>query len=213
MSITIPIESINLCPGNTIAIHSLTWQKCERILDQLGEDRHTRIAYYQGILEIMSPLSQHERPHYITADIVKAILDAQGRDWEDFGSTTFYHRGSAGVEPDTCLYVDHAAMVRDCKGRIDVEVYPPPDLAIESDVTSKTLISAYESIAVPEVWVLGNRHLQIFLLEDHGYVESTQSRLFPTIAIHTLVPQLIQNALEIGTSAMMRKTRANKNWI
>jgi len=152
MSVTIPIKSIELREGSSITLHSQTWQDWENILEELGEDRHTRLAYYQGTLEIMSPLSRHEHPHRIIGYIVTAILDAQGRDWEDFGSTTFYRKDRAGVEPDTCFYVTNADLVRDCMERIDVDIYPPPDLAIESDATSKTFLSAYEAIAVPEIW-------------------------------------------------------------
>ena len=207
MTVTIPIKSIDLRHGSAIAIHSLSWRDCEDILNELGEDRHTRIAYYQGTLEIMCPLSRHERPHRITGDIVKAILDAQGKDWEDFGSTTFYRKGRAGVEPDTCLYVANAALVRDCQERIDVEIYPPPDLAIESDVTSKTLLSAYEAITVPEVWIYRDDSLQIFLLTDGHYLESESSLLFPDIDIKNLIPQLVNQAIVIGTSTMLREFR------
>jgi len=207
MSVTIPVKSIDLRHGSAIALHSLTWQDCENILEELGEDRHTRIAYYQGTLEIMSPLSRHERPHRITGYIVTAILDAQGRDWEDFGSTTFYRRGRAGVEPDTCFYIANAALVRDCQERIDVDIYPPPDLAIESDVTSKTFLSAYEAIAVPELWIYSNDSLKIFLLREGQYVESEDSLLFPDLAIKTLIPQLVSRAIAIGASSMLREFR------
>lgn len=207
MSVMIPIKSIALRQGSTIALHSLIWQNCEDILEDLGEDRHTRIAYYQGTLEIMSPLSIHERPHRIISYIVTAILDAQGRDWEDFGSTTFYRRGTAGVEPDTCFYVANAALVRSCQERIDVDIYPPPDLAIESDVTSKTLLSAYEAIAVPELWVYKDDSLKIFLWRDGQYVDSQGSLLFPDLAIKTLIPQLVQQGIESGASVMLREFR------
>ena len=78
MSVAIPIQSISLCEGSQVVIHSLTWQDFESILEELGEDRHTRAAYYNGTLEIMSPLSKHERPHRIAGYIVSAILDSQG---------------------------------------------------------------------------------------------------------------------------------------
>lgn len=207
MSVTIPIKSIDLRHGSAIAIHALSWHDCENILNELGEDRHTRIAYYQGTLEIMSPMARHERPHRLTGDIIKVILDAQGRDWEDFGSTTFYRKGMAGVEPDTCLYVANAALVRDCQERIDVDIYPPPDLAIESDVTSKTLLSAYEAIAVPEIWIYRDDSLKIFLLSDGHYLESESSLLFPDLAIKMLIPQLVSRAIAIGASSMLREFR------
>ncbi|MFT0727430.1 Uma2 family endonuclease [Synechococcus sp. F70.1] len=207
MGVAIPLQAISLQEGSRVVIHSLTWQDCESILEELGEDRHTRIAYYDGTFEIMSPLSKHERLHRIASDIVKALLDAQGRDWEDFGSTTLKKPGRAGVEPDTCFYVNHLELVRGCEGRIDVDQLPPPDLAIESDVTSRTFIEAYRAIGVPEVWILGERSLRIFILQGEDYVESSCSWLFPDFDIPNLVPQLIRRALEIGTSAMLREFR------
>jgi Uma2 family endonuclease len=206
MSVVIPIQSIELREGSAVTLHSLSWQDCENILEELGEDRHTRIAYYQGTLEIMSPLSRHERLHRIVGYIVTAILDAQGRDWEDFGSTTFYRKGRAGVEPDTCFYVTNVALVRDCQERIDVDIYPPPDLAIGSD-TSKTFLSAYEAIAVPEIWIYHNNSLKIFLLSSGQYSESESSLLFPDLPVKTLIPQLVGRAIAIGTSTMLREFR------
>jgi Uma2 family endonuclease len=52
MTIAIPIDAIQLAPGNTLSIHNLSWQDFETILTDLGETRSTRIAYYQGTLEI-----------------------------------------------------------------------------------------------------------------------------------------------------------------
>lgn len=207
MTVTIPIKSIDLCQGSVIAIQSLNWNDCENILNELGEDRQTRIAYHNGTLEIMSPLARHERPHCLAGYIVTAILDAQGRDWEDFGSTTFQKQGVAGVEPDTCFYIANSATVRNCQGRIDVNIYPPPELAIESDVTSKTLLSAYEAIAVPEVWIYRDDSLKIFLLTDGHYLESESSLLFSNMPIKTLIPQLVNQAINIGTSSMLKEFR------
>ena len=39
---------------------------------------------------------------------------------------------------------------------------PPPDLAIETDVTSKTTLDAYEAIAVPELWIYDSGKLTIY---------------------------------------------------
>ena len=69
MTITIPINALQLAPGSTVSIHNLSWQDFESLLSDLGEKRSTRVAYYQGTLEIMSPLAIHERPHRIIADI------------------------------------------------------------------------------------------------------------------------------------------------
>ena len=204
--ITIPINAIELAPGNTVSIHNLSWQDFETLLTDLGEKRNTRIVYYRGTLEIMSPLAIHERPHRIIADIVKALLDGQERDWEDFGSTTLKRPEVAGVEPDTCLYIQNVDRVQGCTD-LNLDNYPPPDLAIEADVTSITAISAYQAMRVPEIWVYRNHTLKINLLESDRYVEALTSPTFPDLPIPTLIPQLVQQAINQGTSRMLRELR------
>ena len=208
MSITTPIKAIALSAGSRISIPNLTWQDFEQILVDAGEKRNTRMTYYRGTLEIMSPLALHERPHRIIADIVKAILEMQERDWEDFGSTTFKRPDIAGVEPDTCFYIQNADLVRDCTN-MDLSIYPPPDLAIESDVTSKTALKAYESILVPEVWIYSNRKLTIHILQSDRYVATDNSLVFPDLPITELIPPLVEQAIKLGTSRMLRALKAH----
>ncbi len=206
MSITVPLRAIELAPGSTISIHDLSWQDFEQILTELGEKRNFRVTYYRGTLELMSPLAIHERPHRIIADIVKTILDTQGRDWEDFGSTTFKRPEIAGVEPDTCLYIQNASLVQGCTD-MDLEVYPPPDLAIESDVTSITTLEVYQALRVPEVWIYRNVLLSINILSNGNYVESPNSLVFPDMLVRDLIPHLVQLAIADGTSRMLRELR------
>jgi Uma2 family endonuclease len=206
MTVAIPIKAIQLTPGSVININKLTWDDFENILIELGESRRVRLTYYQGTLEIMSPLALHERPHRIIADIVKAILDIEGRDWEDFGSTTFKRPKIAGVEPDTCLYIQNAAQVRGCT-QMDLDIYPPPDLAIESDVTSITTLDAYTAIRVPEVWIYNNKQLKIYTFQGRNYLEQSTSPTFPDLPLTEMIPQRVQQAIEQGTSRMLRELR------
>ncbi len=207
MALAIPLNTIQLTPGSNVSISNLSWQDFESILTDLGDRRNTRIAYYQGTLEIMSPLAIHERPHRIIADIVKALLDVRGQDWEDFGSTTLKRPEVAGVEPDTCLYIQNVERVRGCVD-LNLDNYPPPDLAIESDVTSITVVSAYRAMCVPEIWIYRDRILTINLLADDSYIESDCSSIFPDLPITVLIPQLVQSAISRGTSQMLRELRS-----
>ena len=207
MSVNIPIPTIQLAPGSQISIGDLSWQDFETVLQDLGETRNTRITYYQGLLEIMSPLALHERPHRIIAYIVTAILEKQGRNWEDFGSTTLKYPEIAGIEPDTCFYIQNAEGVRSCTN-LDLTKYPPPDLAIESDVTSKTTINAYQALRVPEVWIYSDRQLQIYVFSEQGYYSTVSSPTFPDLPVTKIIPQLVQKAMEEGTSQMLKEFKA-----
>ncbi|MBW4465577.1 MAG: Uma2 family endonuclease [Pegethrix bostrychoides GSE-TBD4-15B] len=203
-STAIPIQNLVLAPGSCITAADVSWEQYEAISAELGN--RARLTYYDGLLEIMSPLPIHERPHRIIGYIVTTLLDAENRDWEDFGSTTFRRFPNAGLEPDTCFYIQNAAAVRDCE-RMNLEVYPPADLAIESDVTSQTTFSAYAQIGVPEVWRYKSGRLQIFLLQAGEYIESGNSPTFLNLPVSTLIPKLVEQALQTGSSQMLRNLR------
>lgn len=205
--VLVALDCIELEPGSTVTIHGLGWEQFEAYLEELGEGRSARIAYFHGALEIMAPLPAHERPHGFIADVVKAILDAQGRDWEDFGSTTFKKKtADAGLEPDTCFYIQNAQRVRNCL-RMDLEVYPPPDLAIEADLTSTTTLAAYQALQVPEVWIYSQNRLTIHLLRDDRYEQSQTSEVFGDLLVAQAIPRLLQQALQQGSSQVLRSLR------
>jgi Uma2 family endonuclease len=205
--VTVALNAIDLTPGSHLTIADVSWEQYEAFLAELSEDRRVpRINYSNGLLEIMSPLPAHERPHRIIGYIVTAILDAQGRDWEDFGSTTFKRPKRAGLEPDTCFYIENAERVRNCM-RIDLEKDPSPDLAIEADVTSKTTFEAYEAMKIPELWVYDNSSLTIYILQGEQYVAQSTSAVFADLPILEMVPRLVAQAFQEGTSKMLRDLR------
>jgi len=206
--VTIPLKNIQLNPGSLITLNDVTWEQFEAILaERVAEGIRTKIAYSKGILTIMSPLASHERPHRIIGDIVKVLLDKQDRDWEDFGSTTFRKKAKeVGVEPDTCFYIQNAQQMRGCL-RIDLTVDPPPDLAIETDVTSKTTLDAYEALEVPELWIYTEEKFTLYVFRDGQYVESSSSPTFPNLPILELIPNLVKQAFNEGSRKMLNTLR------
>ncbi len=192
-----PVSQIELTPGSVVTIPNISWLEFESILQELGEKRRTRIAYSNSTLEIMVPLLEREIPKDLISDIVKILLKSAGRRYEPFGSTTFKREGAAGVEPDACFYIlNYQRMI---SRRRLLPDDPPPDLAIETDVTSKTKIDAYKIIGVPEVWVYDSGRLRIYLLQDGEYVESDSSPNFPEIAIAQLIPATVERAWQVGS--------------
>lgn len=210
MALTVTIPRIQIAPGSHLSIPDVSWHDFTTLLEDLGEKRHTRLAYYQGLLEIMSPLVLHEKPNRLITDIVKTILECQERDWEDFGSTTLKWPRIAGIEPDTCFYIQNATLMRADKN-LDLSQSPPPDLAIECDLTSRTVIDAYHALQVPEVWIYANEELTIYLYSRDSYHNSQQSQIFPGLPIATMIPQLIQKAYQIGTRKMLGELKTQLN--
>lgn len=195
--VTKPIGQLHLAPGSVVTVPNVTWSEFEAILTERSRHSHGRIAYYQGTLEIMVPLPEHERPKELISDIVKALLKKQRIPYEPFGSTTFKQLGTAGIEPDACFYIQNAPQII---GRRRLQPGdPPPDLAIESDVTSKTVIEAYTAIGVPEVWIFDSGNLKIFMLKAGSYVETDTSPTFPDLPIIDIVNRTVARSWKIGS--------------
>lgn len=206
-SIRLPLKSLSLTPGSCLTLEGLSWAEFEEIQAAYDERAGIRVAYCDGTLELKACTVVQQRANRLLAQIVKNLLDVQDQDWEDFGTSTLKHEQKlAGVEPDTEFYIQNAERMRECM-RFDLEVDPPPDLAIECDLTSRTTLEAYERLQVPELWIFEDEILKINLLEDSKYRDSKTSLVFPNVDICTLIPHLLQEAFEIGSSRMLRNFR------
>lgn len=205
--VTLQLRQLTVRPGQRLLIHDLDWSEFEAILDELGEKRASRIAYSDGFLEIRMPLPKHERQKSILGDIVKILLDELEIDCECFGSTTFKRQDmNYGIEPDECFYLqNHQAVIG--KDRLDLSIDPPPDLAIEVDVTSKTQIDAYIRLGVPELWVYEDTELRIYILQSGQYQSSMTSPTFPNLPILIWVAEVLEQSRAIGRSPALRAFR------
>ncbi len=126
------LKQLDVQPGQRIILRDVSWDQFEQILNDLGSERSSRLAYYKETLEIMVPLPEHENGKENIGDFVKALLEEIDIEFVPFGSTTFKRQNmDAGVEPDECFYIAHEAAMRG-RRRIDLNVDPPPDLAIET---------------------------------------------------------------------------------
>ncbi|MGF1491939.1 MAG: Uma2 family endonuclease [Microcoleaceae cyanobacterium] len=200
------LKDIVLSPGSHVLIPNVSWEQYETLLVELGNHRTTpRITYFNQTLELMNPLPAHEQPHRIIARIVTELLEAENKDWYDFGSSTLKQSSLAGVEPDTCFYIRNLEQMRNKKRFAPND--PPPDLAIESDVTSKTTLEAYAALQVPEIWIYDAGQLTIWILQNGSYEKSSSSLLFPHFPILEQIPRLIELTLNQGTLQMLKSLR------
>ncbi|PIG94007.1 Uma2 family endonuclease [Gloeocapsopsis sp. IPPAS B-1203] len=204
--VTLQLKQIRVPPGDRVILEDISWQEFETILIELGEHRGSRVAYNQGLLEIIVPLPEHEKAKVIIGDLVKILLDELDLDWEPLGSTTFKREDiAAGVEPDDCFYIQHYKLMIG-KERIDLSVDPPPDLAIEIDVTSKTKITAYQALQVPEIWRYEDGVLEINLFQGDDYTKSETSAIF-SIPVKDEIPRFVQMAMTTGTTSAVKAFR------
>jgi Uma2 family endonuclease len=202
------LKRFNIPPGHKVFLEDVTWQEFETLLAELGEHRASRVAYDNGILEIMTPLSEHETSKIFITNFVEILLEELDIDFYPLGSTTFKNEDMLkGIEPDNCFYIQNEAAVRG-KKRLNLSVDPPPDLALEIDVSSRTHPSIYEALGVPELWRFENGKLQINVLRKGKYAESAFSPNFPTFPLLEVIPQYLNQVKTEGRNKTMRAFRA-----
>jgi Uma2 family endonuclease len=152
----------------------------------------------------MAPLPRHGNRSDVITDLVKSLLRYQGLDWQSFHPITLKRFAQKGLEPDVCFYIQNRAAILG-KEEIDLEIDPPPDLAIEVDVTSLTEAQDYTEIGVPELWIDKKQTLQIYRFDGQTYQESDRSLIFPDIPVKQLVPEYVEKAWKSGTSVAVRE--------
>ena len=212
MLITVSENTLILEAGNEVIFPHQTWQDYEQLLS-LRQERNFPKLYFNAKtqqIRLMSPLPSHGKRVNILGDLVKILLSRKGKDWECFDPITLKMPFKAGLEPDTCFYIENRQAILG-KERIDLTVDPPPDLAIEVDFTSITDVQAYEILKIPELWVYRPESLTIYLLQEESYQESGQSLLFPGINIKNILPYYVELAWNQGSSIALRQFEALDN--
>lgn len=114
---------------------------------------------------------------------------------------------SVGKEPDSCYYIQNEARVRG-KTTIDLTQDPPPDLAIEIDITNSSLnqLALYADLGVPEIWRYDGRRLKIYQLQKKEYIECDYSPTFPLLPA-TKVEEFIEQCQTTGVITSVRQLR------
>jgi len=203
-------NQIVMKPGHALLLKDINWQMFETLLDDLGETRAARLSYSKGMLEIMAPLAIHEDSKKIIGNLIEIILEELNIEFRALGSTTFKNEKMAqGIEADECFYIQNEALVRG-KDRIDLTIEPPPDLAIEIDISSRTRFDNYELLGVPELWRYNGKTLEINILQEDRYINSETSSQFPTIPVIREIPRYLEKSKTAGRNTTMR---AFRSWI
>ena len=189
-----------------VVLHELNWQAFESFLLALGEQRSARLAYDRGVLEIMSPLRRHESAKRLIGRLIETWVTELGINVASMGSLTLKREDlSRVVEPDECYYIQNEPRIRN-REDIDLAQEPPPDLVLEIDITSPSLLRLpiYEALGVPEVWRYDGRELHLYSLQAGIYLSQEQSQVLPLFPI-SLVPGLLEEAKTLGETAMLRR--------
>lgn len=190
-------------------LQNITWETFEALLRDTGEDRGSRFAYDCGVLEIMTPLFEHENPKSNFGNFIIALAEELGIEIRSAGSTTLKRKISKrGIEPDTCYYIQNELAIRG-KQTLDLENDPPPDLAIEIDITSSSVnkLGIYSALGVIELWRYDGQNLKFYQLVEGQYVECKLSIAFPIVSVSE-ISRFIEQSKSIGEIALLKSFRA-----
>lgn len=163
-----------------LIINDISWQLYENLLADLKDNSYLRIAYLEGILEIMSPSRRHEFIKTNIGRLVEVYLWETRTRFYGLGSTTFRQETVArGIQPDECYCIN-------CEK-------PVPDIAIEVVVTSGGInsLEVYRGLQVPEVWFWEDNCFSLYCLDNGNYQAVSQSRFLPQLDLSLLADYVV----------------------
>jgi Uma2 family endonuclease len=194
-------------PDRVILKH-ISWQTYQSLIIDFEREPAMRLTYDRGTLEIRMPLAPHETYKKILGRLIEAATEELNLEIRSLGSLTCSRENLAkGLEPDQCYYIQNEAMVRGVE-QIDLAKLPPPDLAVEIDITSSSLdrFSIYAALKVPEIWRYDGQILTIYELVGSEYVIRDSSIALPRLMTADILRFLSLSA-SIGENNLVKQFR------
>jgi Uma2 family endonuclease len=168
-----------------IVLNHISWKAYETLLRDVGE-RHVRLTYDDGDLEIMTLSFGHENAGEWIGRLIFFLALEMKVPLRSGGSTTlkkFLRR--KGLEPDKCFWIKNEQAMRGRK-TWNEDSNPPPDLAVEIDITRSSLDrrAIYAALKVPELWHFDGEKFRVLILGANGkYREKSRSLAFPALPL------------------------------
>lgn len=182
----------------------ISWETYERLL---REAKHVRMTYDNGDLEIMTVSFGHENAGDWLGSLVRHLAYELGVPLRGGGTTTLRSKlKKKGLEADRCYWIAHERSMRG-KKQWRARVDPPPDLALDIEVTRSALnrMRVYSTLGVPEVWCYDGKSLRVYCLTtEKDYRRAENSPTFPTLSLDKLVHFVKSSEVEDETALMHR---------
>ncbi|MBD2336052.1 Uma2 family endonuclease [Calothrix sp. FACHB-156] len=169
------LEKPSTSETSYVLLYNVSWEQLEQ-LDVALAGTSARLTYLDGILEIMSPLSDdHEDNKKTLAMLLEVYMRAK--------NIRFYGRGSAtiGKQEDKTRREPDESYNLGTKKSI-------PDLIVEITVTSGGInkLEIYRRLGVPEVWFWEDGLLSVYCLQGDSYIKVSKSTLLPDLNLDIL---------------------------
>jgi Uma2 family endonuclease len=180
-------EPPDVLPANEPLRHFLfenvSWEYYTQTLQELERSgQHARVTFDRGRMEIMTVGRRHELIKMAIGRLLEAYANEMRVGIEGVGNVTCRRQGlTQGLEADECYYV--TTVYSGPEEILDLDNNPPPDLAVEVEVSRSVIRRApiYAALGVPELWRFDGRRVNAEELAGGVYRPLARSRFFPDI--------------------------------
>lgn len=189
---------------HAVVLH-VDWDQYVALRDN-PDNRHRRMTYDRGVLEIMTLSPFHELISMLINDFIVAWRVVRQIPCRPAGSLTLRKQVlDRGLEGDQTYYIEHEAQVRGLEN-FDLDSAPPPDLAVEVDHTSSSVgkMPIYAELQVPELWRWQAEELKVFRLSGGEYLEASKSTALAEFPLDRLRSAL-QRRNQIDSTTLVRE--------
>jgi Uma2 family endonuclease len=155
-----------------VVLTGASWADYQRVMEMRGDRAVPRVAFLEGLLEIMSPSPEHESIKSVLGCLVEAYCLERDIEFRTVGSWTIENKAlGRGVEPDECWVFGPAREAS------------KPDLAIEVVWSSGGIdkLEIYRKLGVREVWYWKKRRITPYVLVGDSYEERAVSEVLSGI--------------------------------
>ncbi len=174
-------------------------------------DHYIRVTFDRVELDIMTTSSTHELDRHLLGRLVDTLTEEMAIDVACAGTMTLDREElERGLEGDNIWWIQHEPQVRHVR-KIDLNRVPPPDLALEVEISRSALdrMGIYAALRVPEVWRWDQRVLSVWLLKGDEYVRSAHSLAFPFLPVAELARFMLMRT----TMSETQVVRAFREWV
>jgi Uma2 family endonuclease len=161
-----------------ILMNGVDWEGYEALLALRGERRWPRMAYLDGVVELMGTSRGHETIKSNIGCLIEGFCFERDVPFSPYGSWHQKARAKkAGAEPDECYIFSATPKQKD-----------KPDLVIEVIWTSGGIdkLEIYRRLQIGEVWFWEEDDIQVYVLGAKGYQRRTRSACLPELDLALL---------------------------
>ncbi len=215
----IPTAPCTFDPGGDqcIVLRGVSWHQYVSIDDAVVDPPNLRMIYCDGRLTLLTESRKHGWYGERLGQLVVALAEGLKIPWEDAATSTYRKKTKrGGVQGDKTFYLaDHAILMRGSKN-IDLKTQPPPDLAIEVEVSHSAddAVVVWGRLGVPEVWRFDPiaEEFGFWLRRPDGTFEAAECGLaFPMLTVADILEQMKRadrvgaDIWHVGLGAWVRK--------